>query len=291
MRRVDPVLALVGLAVAACGDEPPVTSTEPFDDEQHYTATATVLESPEHGPQLCLGAVATSLPPQCGGPDIDNWSWDDVEAESMSGTTWGYYTVVGTYDGERFTLTEPPSDPAERAPGSAFLEPFRFDTPCEEPPDGWGVVDEATATWDALTAAIEHAETQSDHAGTWLDQSINEALRDADPEEAEAAANDPTQLVLNFRFTGDIERHEREIREIWGGALCVSLAEHTERELRDIQARLHGEAPDLLSVGVDSVQGVVELHVIVDDGRLQQELDDRYGAGLVRVTSALTPVD
>lgn len=265
-----------------------MTSTQPFDDEQRYTATAVVLESPEHGPQLCLGGIATSLPPQCGGPDIVNWDWDQVEAESMAGTTWGSYTVVGTYDGERFTLTEPPLAPAEPGP---FPEEARFDSPCPEPPGGWQVVDESTATWDALTSAVEYAEAQPDHAGTWLDQSINPALHDADTEEAEAAANDPTRLVLNFRFTDDLERHEQEIRQIWGGALCVSLAEHTEHELRDIQAQLHDEAPGVLASGVDSVQGVVELEVIVDDGSLQQELDDRYGPGLVRVRSGLTPVD
>jgi hypothetical protein len=290
MRRLVSLIIFAGLVLAACGEDPPVTSTEPpaGADEQRYTATAVVLESPEHGPQLCLGGIATSLPPQCGGPDIVNWNWDDVVAESMAGTTWGSYTVVGTFDGERFTLTEPPSEPVadqgpERQPS--------FPTPCEEPPGGWVVVDEATTTHDAMYAAIEHAEAQPDHAGTWLDQSINPALQDEDAADVEAAANDPARLVLNFRFTGDLDRHEREIREIWGGPLCVSLAEHTASQLHEIQRELHDLAPGLLSVGVDSVRGVVELHVIVDDGSLQQELNDRYGAGLVHVDSALTPVD
>lgn len=284
---------LAGFVLAACGEEAAVTSTPPASDggDQRYTTTATVLESPAHGPQLCLGAVATSLPPQCGGPDIVNWSWDDVASESMSGTTWGEYTVVGTYDGERFTLTEPPTEPTTEPGQDDLGDESRFATPCEEPPGGWAVVDEATATWDALTAAIEHAESQPGHAGTWLDQSINPALRDADAEDAEAAANDPTRLVLNFRFTGDLERHEHEIRAIWGGALCISLAEHPESELRDIQSELTSGVPGMLSTGVDSVRGVVELRVIVDDGSLRQELDDRYGAGVVRVMSALRPVD
>lgn len=289
MRRILPLIALAGLVLTACGEDSPVTSTEPATAEgQRYTATAVVLESPEHGPQLCLGAVATSLPPQCGGPDIVNWSWDEVEAESMAGTTWGSYTVVGTYDGERFTLTEPPSEPVAEPAASG---PPRFPTPCAEPPGGWAVVDEATATMDAMYAAIEHAEAQPAHAGTWLDQSINPALQDEDSTDAEEAANDPTRLVLNFRFTGALDRHEREIREIWGGPLCVSLAEHSASELQEIQFHLHELAPGLLSVGVDSVLGVIELQVIADDGTLQQKLDARYGAGLVRVGSALTPVD
>lgn len=35
--------------------------------EQRYETTATVLESRDHGPELCLGVVALSLPPQCRG--------------------------------------------------------------------------------------------------------------------------------------------------------------------------------------------------------------------------------
>src|SRR5262245_29665274 len=38
------------------------------DGPQEYEATATVLESKEHGPELCF-SVALSYPPQCGGPD------------------------------------------------------------------------------------------------------------------------------------------------------------------------------------------------------------------------------
>lgn len=291
MRRV--VLAVAVVTVAACGDQTARTTTdEPApDSDQRYTATAMVLESPDHGPQLCLGGVEDSLPPQCGGPDIPNWSWDDVDGfESAGGTTWGGYTVVGTYDGEDFTLTEQPTPPAE--PDDP-VDP-QFWTPCDEPPGGWTVVEEATATEEAMTAAIEYAASQPDHAGTWLDQSMNPALSGdtgiADAE-IEAAANDPTKLILNFRFSGDLERHERELREIWGGALCVTRAEHTEDELRDVQRRLHGElGDDVLGSGIDVTIGYVELMVVVDDGSLQRELDEQYGEGVVRVHSALRPV-
>lgn len=59
--------------------------------------------------QLCLGAIAESYPPQCSGIPIDGWSWDGVDgSESASGVTWGSYAVQGTYDGETFTVDEPP---------------------------------------------------------------------------------------------------------------------------------------------------------------------------------------
>lgn len=59
--------------------------------------------------QLCLGAVAESYPPQCSGIPLSNWTWEGVDgAENAGGTTWGAYAVQGTYDGEEFTVTEPP---------------------------------------------------------------------------------------------------------------------------------------------------------------------------------------
>ncbi|MFW6091350.1 MAG: hypothetical protein ACODAF_05695 [Actinomycetota bacterium] len=286
---------MAALTAVACGENGTTTaSEEPAEPDRRYTATAMVLESPDHGPQLCLGGVNDSLPPQCGGPDIVGWSWEDVdEYETASGTTWGSYTVVGTYDGDAFTLTEPPRPPEQpEDPGDTGP---RLQTPCEEPPGGWQVVDQATATSEAMQEAIAYAAEQPDHAGTWLDQSINPALdEDADvaPEDREMLANDPTKLVLNFRFTGDLQRHEDEIRAIWGGALCVSAAEHTEAELRDIQRELSQEYSDrLLASSADTVTGHVDLRVILDDGSLQRELDERYGEGLVRVRSALQPAD
>ena len=69
----------------------------------------TVLQSDGDEPQLCLGAVAESYPPQCSGPPIVGWDWAAAEQEeSASGVTWGTYAVQGTWDGTEFTLTEPP---------------------------------------------------------------------------------------------------------------------------------------------------------------------------------------
>lgn len=211
-------LALTLVLVAACGDgDEVVTSDDPRSSqpaptgEQRYRATGTVLESPEHGPQLCAG-VQDSYPPQCGGPDIIGWDWDDVPAEeSANGTTWGDYTLVGTWDGSSLTLTEPPSEPRrDEAPDDAD----RFATPCPEPAGGWQVVDEATATDAAMQAAIEHARAQPDVGGVWVDQSINpDAGREPVDEEA---MNDPGRLVLDVTFTGDVERHEAELRQRCG---------------------------------------------------------------------------
>lgn len=60
-------------------------------------------------PQLCLGAVAESYPPQCSGPELLNWDWLAVEqSETAAGVTWGSYAVQGTWDGTTFTRTGEP---------------------------------------------------------------------------------------------------------------------------------------------------------------------------------------
>ncbi len=287
MHRVF-LFSAVTLFAFACGDDgtPVATDASPTDAptsigrDSEFTTSGTVLESADHGPQLCLGGVAESYPPQCGGPDVVGWDWSAVEAESSNGTTWGDFEVTGTWDGETFTLTEEPgpADYSDRGPSSDFA------TPCDPPEGGWVVVDEATATDAGQNAALEYAQSQPDFAGLWLDQSIN-------PASDELGMNDPTKLILNVRFTGDLDRHETELRDRFGGATCVSAAEHTEAELRSIQDELFGSLDDTLFASVDIVRGVVEIGVIVADATVQADLDDTYGVGVVELVGALRPVD
>lgn len=304
MRRALVTTGLL-LALAGCGDDgevtagddPPLTTSAPTpaDPDQRYTATTTVLESSGHGPQLCLGGVAESYPPQCGGPDIVGWEWDAVEGEeSSNGTTWGDYTVVGTWDGERLTLTEPATAPEPVTDdGGGDGGAMDLSTPCPPPDGGWAVVDPATATQEGLDAAIAYAQSQPEHAGVWVDQSINPASDDpmvdtGDPSGA-ALMNDPTLLILNLRFTGDPQAHEEAVREVWGGSLCLTAAERTQAELEQVQQELQ-EALDPLTLSIDETRGTMQAQVTVADPALQAELDERYGAGVVELVGALQPV-
>ncbi|MCM6762698.1 hypothetical protein NB037_09750 [Rathayibacter sp. ZW T2_19] len=137
-----PLLSVVAV-LSACASAPVVDGTVvptegPHDD---LTARAFVLDDGD-GAELCLGAVGQSLPPACGGPTITGWDWDDVEGEeSQSGSTWGDYDVVGTWDGLSFALTRTP----------VFSDPFAESTvtPRPEPTPG----DPANA--DAVARAVE----------------------------------------------------------------------------------------------------------------------------------------
>lgn len=264
--------------------EPPSPSVGlvPEAYEGRFRTFATVLESPEHGPQLCH-AVATSLPPQCGGPDIEGWDWDAVEAESAGGTTWGSYVIVGTFDGETFTLTEPAAvddgtieRPVPEDPG--------FTTPCPEPTDGWKPVDPERATDSAFQAATQRAQGANGFGGLWIDQQI------PDGQQSEENANDPGRFVLNVTTTGDVDAMEREIREVWGGSLCVSEAPRTEAELASIQASLT-DVPGMLTSAPDVRAGQVVVELVVATEERQRELDERFGAGTVRLQGVLVPID
>lgn len=69
----------------------------------------TVLQSGAAPPQFCLSAVLESYPPQCSGPEIANWNWEQADQwETASGVTWGAYALTGTWNGSVFTRTGAP---------------------------------------------------------------------------------------------------------------------------------------------------------------------------------------
>jgi hypothetical protein len=102
------------LAGCAAGPASPPQNTSPsFGDLDAIAAPGevqgqgTVIQVGDADAQLCLGAVAESYPPRCGGPDIDGWDWGTVAGtfETSGDVTWGAYVVTGTWDGSRFGLT------------------------------------------------------------------------------------------------------------------------------------------------------------------------------------------
>ncbi|MET8338371.1 hypothetical protein [Streptosporangium canum] len=95
--------------------------------------------------------------------------------------------------------------------------------------------------------------------------------------------------MLNLRFTGDPAVHEPAIREVWGGALCLSRARHTVAELRALQERAQKEIKGMYSASADERAGHVGLGVWVATPELQHQVDEKYGRGLVVLEGFLTP--
>ncbi len=269
-------LLLAGCAGAAGSAPAPVAA-------QRYAVSTTVLESPDHGPQLCLGWVAQSLPPQCGGPDVVGFAWADVDdEESVDGTTWGDYGLVGTWDGDRFTLTEAPGDPDSVPRPDGFPDPD-FSTPCDPPSGGWAPTDQRLMSAEAQSAATAYADEQADLGAVWLDRDA--AWTGARPADVGAG-------VLTFSFTGDLDRHETQLRQRYGGPICVVAAAHSAAKLQALQAAVHDALPGgALTISADAVRGVVEVWVPVVDEEVVQRLAAVDPEGLVRAHAILVPVD
>jgi hypothetical protein len=77
---------------------------------------------------------------------------------------------------------------------------------------------------------------------------------------------------------------------VWGGALCVSKAPRTHTALAKILDDLTG-MPGMLGVSANDVHGRVDLRIVVATAAQQHQLDAMYGAGIVRLTGALQPID
>ena len=164
------VLALAGCATpagsgtpAGASDAPPgasLGSLWPAPPEGEVIAQGTVMDV-GGDVELCLGAVAESYPPQCSGMPITNWTWEGIDGFETSGdTTWGSYAVQGTYDGDAFTVTQPPIM-------LALYDPMMPEDPTGGEP-GAGEEDELLAIQEDLPDALDDAYLSSYPENGWL---------------------------------------------------------------------------------------------------------------------------
>jgi hypothetical protein len=205
--------------------------------------------------------MADSLPPQCGGPDIKGWNWDAVaDKESVNGTTWADVTVVGTFDGSTFTLTEPPSAigkrPVEETPD--------FSPACSEP--------EGDPTADRNTF---HEPEHPDLVAVWVSthqKTFNVLVR---PGAAEAVRN--------------------EIRTYFAGLLCIVERDlPSQATLRALQDRIVEESKNSPLGGVfgaysDGRRGVVVVQCALADDVSKAWAVEHWGDN-VDLRGALTPI-
>lgn len=267
------VAALLMLALlGACGDRGGSTAarTSPTPTgETLYETTSIVLEKKKGAPELCLGTVLESYPPRCSGLRLVGWDWDDVEGEeTAAGQTWGEFHVTGSYEGKTFAVVDAgPPEPFEPQPDEGL------DTPCPEPAGGWRSVDPSRDSEEGIGEVARAVNREPDYSGMWIDRIDG-------------------RVVINAAFTGSLDRHEAEIREVWGGALCLIERELSYRDLRDVQDEL-GDDPaiDVLWSDVDEVDGKVLAGVVVLDDAARARLDERYGEGVVDARPQLRPVE
>lgn len=273
---------LLVLALAACG-APRLEAGSPGDPSpspgQRYEWSGTVLQSSEHGPELC-SIVAESYPPQCGGVRVAGWDWGEVDGEERSGgTIWGEFRVVGTYDGKTFTLTERPG------PNRRSSEDTKISSACKKPAGGWERPNPDRAGDQEMQKAFEIATRDPDYAGGWL----------SDAEKVDAnGVQDLSTAVLNFGFTGDLDRHEAEIRRIWGGGLCLVKRDRTLAELQRVALDAHSYADsiglEVRTSNANEVTWIVEIGVFFADAEAQKKMDERFSGATVKLLGEIKTV-
>ena len=139
------VLLLAGCATSTAGDgdagaEPSATATA-NDDGTYSVSTLvpyTVLDDPASSddPQLCIGAVAESAPPQCSGIVLTGWDWEAVEGDYMEQgeARWGLFTVEGDYspDDETLAVTSVDTEATDELPVTPTCEGDECVQPTDE---------------------------------------------------------------------------------------------------------------------------------------------------------------
>jgi hypothetical protein len=282
VRRFFFLLACIGLGagLVGCGgdDDSPDAASDGDEGDgggggQRYEFVGTALESEDHGPELCLGGVADSLPPQCGGVAVDPWNWDDVPgAQSASGTTWvDSVRVVGTYDSDTFRPTEKPGAPTGL--GGPAVDVMADYPPLCTPE----ATDPAKTSDDAFMAVSTAADSLPTRSAFWVS-------RPSQPVE---------ERVINVIVTGDAAGATAELQALWGGGLCVVERPETptEAQLNGIQ----GQLTDVLGVDVwsswtDPTRGVVVAQVTLATDEVRAAAEAAYGAGVIELNPTLKPL-
>jgi hypothetical protein len=243
--------------------------------EGRVTTTSRVRVTDDgSGPWMCWGAdIELGGDPQpCDAARVTGWDWDAVgEYATDQGVRHGSFVLTGTFDGTTFEVEEatqpaPPQDD------------WDFEIPCPTPEGGWTVLDRSRISQDDYFRGSSVAQGLDDYA-----------LAAVSTPEGEPGPRDPADTVLSVYVAGDPSRAEAEIREVWGGMLCVTQVERTETEMEAIQQSLL-ELPGWTQIGAGHPSNQVQLTVFHDDGRYQQWVDQEYGEDVVVVSSILQPV-
>lgn len=148
MRSAALLAALVLSTLAGCGSQTPTTDVpdggatqdvggppapSPTPDGPVRTRDLAYVVQTGDSPELCLGVVAESAPPQCDGLSLAGWDWDALSGvyETAGPSRWGSYAVTGTLADDTLTVTGavPAAlyDPAVVAPAAPAAPTASYD--------------------------------------------------------------------------------------------------------------------------------------------------------------------
>lgn len=209
-----------------------VTETSELPDQATTIEVTTTLIDSGDGPKLCLGVVADSLPPQCGGPIVDGLDMVGWTEEAQS-VRWGERTVVVTW---------PPVDDHIQLISDREAEFLEYVYPPGELPTEC----EGIETFVGPREIHDYARGLGERSGgVYL-------------------TNDG---VIVLQVTDDLQPH-RDALGAGGKQACVIEVELSETEQRAIHDELYPELDDVVyggSVSSTGSGGKVEVGIPVAD--------------------------
>lgn len=157
----------------------PVAAVPPARDT--VTGVGTVIQVPGGTPELCLGPVRESYPPQCEGVPLAGWSWAEHPAEQTAdndgpSASWGSYAVTGTFDG--LTLTVSGAVPLALYDAVALPSPRPMAPPALSP-DQWAQVEAGVRLLPGLLTSTREDDTGPVHADVVHDDGTLQSWADA----------------------------------------------------------------------------------------------------------------
>ncbi len=196
------LLALAPLVVllAACGGEDTTVARDPGGSDpagpaaqagppelalpaEVRTANLAMVMDTGKGPEVCLGPIAESWPPQCSGPALLGWDWAEHEMSERQGKIrWGSFAITGSWDGEALTaadaipaalydvMAQEPSAPVDPDPAVPAAELQRI---AEELPD---LLPGVQGTYAAETHVLADVAYDDGSLQEWADATYGEGV-------------------------------------------------------------------------------------------------------------------
>ncbi|MGO0575262.1 hypothetical protein [Ornithinimicrobium panacihumi] len=308
--RILRLTMAIGLtaALAACGsvgapgsdtttdapeDGAALTGPAVVDLEDELAAHGMIMQrSADAEPELCVGGVAESYPPQCGGPVLaGDFSWEGLDAEEEGEVRWtnDAYWAVGHLDlstgGQgTFTLSRPLTS---EQPEGITVPPHDedpFPQLCDDPTADVPDVDQAARTSDG-TGMAEEQELIAVASG--LEGYVLAYLSDGGP----------TMNVL-INEDGDLKAARTALRAVFHGPLCLEQRDlPSEADVAAAQDALSKRFQELrlLSSGGGGTSGILEVQALVADTTTVEAIHETVAPWLdtaqVSITSAFRSVE
>jgi hypothetical protein len=286
-QRIIPSLLALCLVAAACAPDSAAPGVGgggagpavPPAEAPLYATVTVVIDA--GGPVACVGGIALSLPPQCGGVPLIGFDWADVTFQDEGGVrfTNGDTYLEGHFVDDRFEVTLARDATDTDRPVS---QAYDFSSPCEPPDGGWVIVDPGLVDDGAIGRARSYIERTGELSALWVTEP-----------QLEMEMRDPARTILNVAVLDNVEEHEAAIREIYGGPLCVVLRTTSADQLRAVQADLTDEMQELgiSTLGADELRGVVSVGVTAVDPALEAQLAERFGEGVIEFDPQFWRID